>query len=201
MEPARYGVDVGSQHVELPLVALSESLTLALLITVDMGVEFMATAGNELASLLAPGGVEVVATIATMGIPVAIEVTRALGLDQYVLLHKTPKIHLGDAISEAVTSITTASEQRLLLDRARIDAVAGKRVALVDDVISTGASTTTAMRLLRGVGANVVAIGSLLTEASVWKSSLGADADLVHALGSVPIFRPGSAGLVEDWQG
>jgi adenine phosphoribosyltransferase len=80
--------------------------------------------------------------------------------------------------------------------------VEGKRVAIVDDVISTGASTRAALRLLRGVGANVVALGTLVTEASLWRHELGADATMVRALGSIPVFRPdGSGGLVEDWAG
>ncbi len=197
-----YRVSIGSQLVDLPLVPLSADLTLALLITVDMGVEFMRRAGEELAEILRPFDVDIVATVATMGIPVAIEVTRALGLDQYVILHKTPKIHLADAVSEKVRSITTDAEQRLLFDRARIPDVAGQRVAIVDDVISTGASTGTALRLLRSVGADVVAIGTLVTEASLWREALADDASRVHALGSIPIFRPGSDGsLIEDWHG
>jgi hypothetical protein len=56
--------------------------------------------------------------------------------------------------------------------------------------------------LLRGVGAEIVVIGTLVTEASVWRSSLGEDAAMVRALGSIPIFRPdGQGGLVEDWAG
>lgn len=201
MEHASYHVAIGSQAVDLPLVALSDSLTLALLITVDMGVEFMRTAGEELADVLRPFDVDIVATVATMGIPVAIEVSRALGLDQYVILHKTPKIHLADAVSEPVRSITTNADQRLLFDRARIADVAGKRVAIVDDVVSTGASTGAALRLLRSVGANVVAIGTLVTEAAVWKQSLGDDASLVQALGALPIFHPTAEGLEENWAG
>jgi adenine/guanine phosphoribosyltransferase-like PRPP-binding protein len=197
-----YSVDIGTQHVNLPLVSLNDELALALLITVDMGVQFMSQAGAELADILRPYDVDIVATVATMGIPVVVEVTRHLGLDQYVILHKTPKIHLADAVSETVRSITTDAEQRLLFDRARIKDVDGKRVAIVDDVISTGASTGTALRLLRGVGANIVVIGTLVTEASVWRTSLGDDAGLVRALGSIPVFRPdGSGGLVEDWNG
>jgi adenine/guanine phosphoribosyltransferase-like PRPP-binding protein len=169
---------------------------------VDMGVEFMSRAGEELADILRPFDVEIVATVATMGIPVVVEVTRHLGLDQYVILHKTPKIHLADAVSEPVRSITTDAEQRLLFDRARIKDVEGRRVAIVDDVISTGASTGAALRLLRRVGADIVVIGTLVTEASVWRSSLGDDARMVRALGSIPVFRPdGSGGLVEDWVG
>jgi hypothetical protein len=72
-----------------------------------------------------------------------------------------------------VRSITTDAEQRLLFDRARIKDVAGRRVAIVDDVISTGASTGTALRLLRGVGAEIVAIGTLVTEASIWRTVVG----------------------------
>lgn len=197
-----YSVDIGTQRVDLPLVSLNDQLALALLITVDMGVEFMSRAGAELAEIIRPYDVDIVATVATMGIPVAVEVTRHLGLDQYVILHKTPKIHLADAVSETVRSITTDAEQRLLFDRARIKDVDGKRVAIVDDVVSTGASTGTALRLLRGVGAEIVVIGTLVTEASVWRTSLGEDAQMVRALGSIPVFRPdGSGGLVEDWVG
>lgn len=197
-----YPVEIGSQHVELPIVTLNENLALALLITVDMGVAFMATAGKELAEVLAPYDVDIVATVATMGIPLAVEVTRHMGLDQYVVLHKTPKIHLADAESEPVRSITTDAEQRLLFDRARVDAVRGRRVAIVDDVISTGASTGASLRLLRRVGAHVVAIGTMVTEASLWRGALGEDAAMVRALGAIPVFRPdGAGGLVEDWVG
>ncbi len=197
-----YSVDIGSQRVDLPVVSLNENLALALLITVDMGIAFMAKAGEELAEVLAPYDLDVVATVATMGIPLAVEVTRHLGLDQYVVLHKTPKIHLADAVSEPVRSITTDAEQRLLFDRARLDDVRSKRVAIVDDVISTGASTGATLRLLRGVGAHVVVIGTLVTEASLWRAALGEDAPMVRALGSIPMFRPdGSGGLVEDWNG
>ena len=202
MTTPTYTVAIGSQTVDLPVVALSDSLSLALLITVDIGVNFMRTAGDELAELLRPYDVDIIATVATMGIPVATEVTRALGLDQYVILHKTPKIHLADAVAEPVRSITTNADQRLLFDRARIPAVAGKRVAIVDDVVSTGASTGAALRLLRSIGADVVAIGTLVTEASVWETSLGDDAQRVLALGKIPVFHPGDDGqLVEDWQG
>lgn len=202
MSRTTYPVSIGSQHVDLPVVPLSRDLALALLITVDMGVQFMRRAGEELAKLIAPHDVDIVATVATMGIPVVIEVTRALELDQYVILHKTPKIHLADAVSEPVRSITTDANQRLLFDRERIADVAGRRVAIVDDVISTGASTGAALRLLRSIGADVVAIGTLVTEGSQWRDTLGDDSSRVHALASIPLFRPdGHGGFVEDWVG
>ncbi len=195
-----YTTTVGSQAVELPLVALSDELTIALLICVDMGVAFAETAGRELAELMRPAEPEIVVSVATMGIPLAIEVSRALGMDDYVILHKTPKIHLGETWAEPVYSITTDKPQRLRMDPARVDAVRGRRVAVVDDVISTGASLTAALRLVRRMDAEPVVIGCLMTEGGAWKQALGPDAALVRTLGAMPLFHPdGQGGLVEDW--
>ena len=162
---------------------------------------FADTAGRELAALLAPFEPDIVVSVATMGIPLAIEVTRSLGLDDYVILHKTPKIHLGDSFAEPVRSITTGNPQKLRMDPARVPAVRGRRVAIVDDVISTGASTRAALALVRRVGADPVVIGTLVTEGSGWRQALGPDAANVRALGSMPVFRPDPAGqgLREEW--
>jgi adenine phosphoribosyltransferase len=198
-----YRAMVGSQEVELPLVRLSDDLTIALLISVDHGIAFSEVAGRELADLMRPAAPDIVVSVATMGIPLAIEASRALGLDDYVILHKTPKIHLGDTWSEPVTSITTDKPQRLRMDPARVSAVRGRRVAVVDDIISTGASTQAALRLVRRIGAEVVVIGTLMTEGSGWRAALGPDAAKVRALGSMPLFRPaddGSGELVEFWE-
>jgi adenine phosphoribosyltransferase len=200
MADRTYTTTVGSQTVELPLVALSDELTIALLICVDMGVAFSETAGHELAELMRPANPEIVVSVATMGIPLAIEASRALGLDDYVILHKTPKIHLGEDWAEPVYSITTDRPQRLRMDPARVDAVRGKRVAIVDDVISTGASLSSALRLVRRMDAEPVVIGTLMTEGGAWKRALGDDATLVKALGAMPLFHPdGQGALVEDW--
>jgi adenine phosphoribosyltransferase len=195
-----YPVRVGSQELQLPLVRIADDLTIALLISVDLGIEFASRAGRELAAALAPAEPEIVVSVATMGIPLAIEVTRALGLDDYVIFHKTPKIHLADAIAEPVTSITTSVPQRLLFDRTRVHAVQGRRVAVVDDVISTGASIKAALNLLRHVDAEPVVVGTLVTEGSAWRDVLGPDESLVRALGAIPLFRPAPDGTwVEDW--
>ncbi|MEI7479531.1 MAG: phosphoribosyltransferase family protein [Actinomycetes bacterium] len=197
-----YLAQIGTQEVELPLVSLGSNLAIALMITVDLQVQFLDEAGRQLAEILRPLDVDVVVTIATMGIPVAISVAHGLGLDHYVVLHKTQKIHLETALAEPVRSITTAAEQRLLLDRARIPLLQGKRVAILDDVISTGASVGAALRLVRQAGGEVVGVGVLATEASQWRSALADDAVLVRALGALPLFRSdGQGGLVEDWVG
>jgi adenine phosphoribosyltransferase len=195
-----YRVALGSQEIELPIVAISEDAAIALLMTIDRGIGFMSRAGVDLAAQLRPFEPEIVASAATLGIPVAIETTRALDLDDYLILQKTRKIHLADALAEPLSSITTDGTQRLMLDRARVAAVAGRRVALVDDVIATGGSIAASLRLLRAAGAEVVAIGALLVENAGWRSVLGADAELVQTLGAIPGFRPdGAGGWTEVW--
>lgn len=197
---ARHLVAIGTQTVELPIVPIADGLAIALLMTIDHGVGFMERAGADLAQALAGAEPEIVVSAATLGIPVAIEVTRSLCLDDYVILQKTPKVHLRDALTEELSSITTNGSQRLLLDRARVGAVAGRRVALVDDVISTGGSIAAALRLLDAAGADVVAIGALLTEGSDWRTALGDRCELVHELGRIPVFRSdGAGGWREDW--
>ena len=104
MSAARtYPTTVGSQSVDLPLVALTDELSIALLICVDLGVHFAEVAGRELADLMRPARPEIIVSVATMGIPLAIEASRALGFDDYVILHKTPKIHLGETWAEPVS--------------------------------------------------------------------------------------------------
>ena len=157
----RYPVSIGTQRVELPLVPLHETAAIALLMTIDRGIGFMATAGEDLAALISHLAPDIIATNATLGIPVAIEVSRALGLDDYLVLQKTAKIHLGDALTEPLRSITTDSDQVLRLDRSRLEGLAGRRVVLVDDVIASGGSIAAAIALLRRGGAEVVGVGAV----------------------------------------
>jgi adenine/guanine phosphoribosyltransferase-like PRPP-binding protein len=67
--------------------------------------------------------------------------------------------------------------------------LAGRRVFVVDDVVSTGSSLATIPRLVRRAGTEVVSIGVILTEGHDWKSVLGEDADLVRGLGHIPVLR------------
>jgi adenine/guanine phosphoribosyltransferase-like PRPP-binding protein len=195
-----YRTRIGAQTVDLPLVRVADDCSIALLICVDLGVHFAEVAGRELAERLGPFDPELVVSVATMGIPLAIEVTRSLGLDDYVILHKTPKIHLGETYVEPVRSITTDGHQTLRMDPRRAEVVRGRRVAVVDDIISTGASAAAALSLVRRTGGEPVAVGVLMTEGRAWQQALGTDADKVVALGAMPVFRPQPTGaLVPDW--
>jgi adenine/guanine phosphoribosyltransferase-like PRPP-binding protein len=106
-----------------------------------------------------------------------------------VILQKSPKIHLADALREAVTSVTSHGVQTLMLDRRAVPLLAARRVFVVDDVVSTGSSLAAMLRLVRRAGAEVVGVGVILTEGHDWKAVLGEDAALVRGLGHIPVFR------------
>ncbi len=181
-------MDVAGVEVALPIVAVRPELAISLMMIIDMGVAFGAHVGAALAGKLKPLRPEVVVGAATLGIPVAIEVTRALGLDRYVILQKSPKLHLRDALTQTIASITSAGSQRLLLDRREVERLRGRRVVMVDDVAASGSSLKGALSLLRETGAEVVGIGVVLTEAHEWKTTLGADAALLQGLAHIPQF-------------
>lgn len=189
-DPETYRVTIGSQETDLPIVELGQGERMALMITVDMGVGFMARAGEDLAALLRDLQPDVIAAPATLGIPLALEVSRALGHEDYVVLQKSRKWYLRDSPRLDVNSITTQDTQTLILDKSRIPLVRGKRVVVVDDVLSTGASVATSVELLEQVGAEVVGIGAMLTESDLWVERLGAHAANVRALGEVPFPVP-----------
>lgn len=183
-----WNVDVAGFSVDLPIVAIKPDFAISLMMVIDLGVKFGAHIGTELARKLAPLKPDVVVGAATLGIPVAIEVTRALGLDQYVILQKSPKIHLADALTQTIASITSKGEQRLLLDRQTVPLLAGRRVVVVDDVVASGSSLKGSIELVRAAGGNVVGVGVILTEARDWQETLGPDRAMIHNLAHIPQF-------------
>ncbi len=181
-------VDVAGRKVDLPIVPINPNFAISLMMVIDLGVRFGEHVGKALAEKLAPLKPDVIVGAATLGIPVAIEVSRALGLDDYVVLQKSPKIHLGDALVQTISSITSKGEQRLLLDRQAIPLLKGKRVVVVDDVVASGSSLKGSVGLVRKAGGEVVGIGVILTEAKDWQAKLGDDVKLLHSLGHIPQF-------------
>ncbi|KAA6487873.1 adenine phosphoribosyltransferase [Agrobacterium rhizogenes] len=186
--PQTYQIEIAGENFSLPIVRLNDRRAIALLMVIDMGIRFGDIVGNALANHFAQMRPDIVVGSATLGVPVAIEVSRRLGIDQYVILQKSPKFHLADALVEDVRSITTAVPQRLLLDRRSISLLQGKRVLIVDDVIATGSSMAAAIRLVRRAGANIIGAGAILTEGHAWRNLLGEDANLVASLSHIPQF-------------
>lgn len=186
--PYSYRTEVAGEMIDLPLIAAEGGRAIALLMVIDRGMRFVERAGRALAERFAPLKPDLIVGSATLGIPVAMEVTRALNIDQYVILQKSPKFHLADALVEEVRSVTSAGMQRLLLDREAIFRLQGKRVIVVDDVVATGSSMAAAMRLVRRAGADIIAAGTILSEGRDWHQALGRDAELITSLGHIPQF-------------
>jgi adenine/guanine phosphoribosyltransferase-like PRPP-binding protein len=186
--PETHRTKIAGHTFELPIIQLNDRRAIALLMVIDMGVRFGDIVGDAIARHFAPLEPDIVVGSATLGIPIAIEVARRLGKDRYVILQKSPKFHLAEAMTEEVRSITTAVPQRLLLDRRSISLLQGKRVLIVDDVVATGSSMAAAIRLVRRAGGEVMGAGVILTEGHAWRSALGRDAELITSLGHIPQF-------------
>lgn len=183
-----WSVDVAGFPVELPIVAIRPDFAISLMMVIDLGVKFGEHVGRALAEKLDHLRPDIIVGAATLGIPVAIEVSRAMGLDDYVILQKSPKIHMGDALVQSISSITSKGEQRLMLDRRSVPLLKGKRVVVVDDVVASGSSIRGSVDLVRKAGGEVVGIGVILTEARDWLETLGDDAKLVTGLAHIPQF-------------
>lgn len=127
----------------------------------------------------------VIVTAEEKGIPLAFELARVVE-KPWVVLRKTYKPYMGEALSAETRSITTGVQQTLYLDEKDKAMIAGQRVALVDDVITTG-STIMAMRaLVEEAGAEIVAEAAVFTEGAA-----RGDGQVV-ALGHLPLFTDGS---------
>ena len=123
-------------------------------------------------------------TAEAKGIPLAHEMARQAGNAKYLLARKAPKLYMRDIFSVAVNSITTANEQRLYLDGADAALMKGKKILLVDDVISTGESMRALETLVTKVGGVVAGRMAILAEGDAQTRS-----DIVY-LEKLPVFDP-----------
>ena len=146
--------------------------------------ELVAAASKALAEKLAARNLEVLVTAEAKSIPLAYALSQEMNLP-YVVLRKSYKPYMGDALKAETLSITTGKPQTLFLDEKDRALVNGKRIALIDDVISTG-STLQGMRLIMDkAGAQTVAEAAILTEGdrAKWTN--------VVALGHLPVWVDG----------
>ena len=103
-------------------------------------------------------------TAEAKGIPLAHEMARQAGNSKYILARKGPKLYMRDIFSVAVHSITTAKEQRLYLDGADAKLMKGRRILIVDDVISTGESLLALEALVNKAGGIIAGRMAVLAE-------------------------------------
>jgi len=145
---------------KLPLCALNEELYIAGFVMFG-DVEITTACATEL--LKKAPEFDVIATAESKGIPLAYEMARQAGKD-YVVLRKEPKLYMVDVIKTTVDSITTAHVQTLCLGSLEAEAIRGKRVLIVDDVISTGGSLMSIEKILNKVGVDIVGKMAVLAE-------------------------------------
>ena len=115
-------------------------------------------------------------------IPLVHAVARRLGIN-YVIARKSVKGYMSDPIVEKVQSITTIGAQTLVLDRCDVEKLEGKRVCIVDDVVSTGGSIVGLEKMLEKIDCEVICKAAVLLEEA------GYDKDDLVYLEKLPIFK------------
>ena len=125
-----------------------------------------------------------IVTAEAKGIPLAHEMARQHGDAKYILARKAPKLYMRDLFSSTVKSITTAKEQTLYLDGVDAKLMEGKRILVVDDVISTGESLKALEVLVEKAGGIICGRMAILAEGDAQERE-----DLVY-LEKLPLFHP-----------
>ncbi len=180
MSQETYPVEVAGVKRDLRIFEVKEGIKIAIL-NILGDAEFVNAASKELAKKLKDKKIDILVTAEAKSIPLA----HALSTDTklpYIVLRKTYKPYMGNALQSETHSITTGQPQTLFLDEKDRELVAGKRVVILDDVISTG-STLQGMRLIMDkAGADVVAEAAIFTEGdrAQWHN--------IIALGHLPVW-------------
>jgi len=156
-----YTLNVAGLTRELPIIKLSYDLSIA---------SFVILGDTEIVRKTAPiiakklPEVDFIVTAEAKGIPLAYEISRVLNLNEYVVARKSVKAYMEEPIEVEVNSITTTNSQKLYLNNQDAKKIKRKRVALVDDVISTGQSLKALERLVEKAGGKVLAKAAILAE-------------------------------------
>ena len=176
-----YRMNVAGLDRDLPICKVTDSLYIAgFVIFGDQ--ELTVACAREL--LARAPEYDYIITAEAKGIPLAHEMARQAGDAKYILARKAPKLYMTDVFSSTVKSITTAKEQTLYLDGADAALMKGKRVLIVDDVISTGESLRALEVLVEKAGGNICGRMAVLAEGDAQDR-----ADLIY-LEKLPLFNP-----------
>lgn len=156
-----YTLNVAGLKRDLQLFPVNENLNIAAFILFG-DVELTEACARALLKK-APAH-DIMVTAEAKSIPLIHEMARQSGQNNYVIARKGPKVYMEDVVSTEVDSITTAAKQKLYLGKKEKDALCGKRVLIVDDVISTGESLQALEKLVSLVGGNIVGKMAVLAE-------------------------------------
>ena len=156
-----YSMNVAGLERKLPICKVSDTLYIAGFVIFGDQELTVACARELLAK--APE-YDYIITAEAKGIPLAHEMARQSGAKKYFLARKAPKLYMTGVFSATVKSITTAKEQTLYLDVADAELMKGKRILVVDDVISTGESRTALETLVKKAGGIIAGRMAILAE-------------------------------------
>ena len=156
-----YELQVAGLHRQLPLCPLNEALYIGAFVI--FGDPELTSACARALLQVAPA-YDYMITAESKGIPLVHEMARLAGNQKYFVARKRPKLYMTDVFAVTVHSITTQGEQKLYLDVADAALMKGKRVLLVDDVISTGESLRALEELVTAAGAEVAGRMCILAE-------------------------------------
>ena len=176
-----YRMTVAGLERDLPICPVNDKLSIAgFVIFGDQ--ELTVACAREL--LKRAPEYDYILTAEAKGIPLAHEMARQSGDAKYILARKGPKLYMRDIFSVTVHSITTAKEQKLYLDGADAALMKGKRILLVDDVISTGESLKALEALAEKAGGQICGRMAILAEGDAQDRE-----DLIY-LEKLPLFHP-----------
>jgi len=164
------------RQLRLPIRALADGdHALASLIVNQASFAVLDALAESLAEKIRPMRIDVVAGLPTLGLTLAAAVAQKLGHSRYVPLGTSRKFWYRDELSVALSSITTPMQQkRLYIDPRMLPLLKGRRVALIDDVISSGTSIVAGLNLLTGCGIEPVVIAAAMLQSERWRESLAA---------------------------
>lgn len=175
-----YAVEVGGIKRDLRLFEIKPGLKIAIL-NILGDTEFVQICAKELAAKLKDTDYDVLVTAEAKSIPLA----HALSVETkkpYVVLRKSYKPYMGDALKAETLSITTGQPQTLILDEKDLELMKGKKVVILDDVISTGSTLQGMKTILDQAGSSIVGEAAIFTEGdqAQWSN--------IISLGHLPLF-------------
>ncbi len=176
-----YEIKVAGLTRYLPLCAVNDELYIGAFVIFG-DIELTVACARELLKI-APEH-DVLITAESKGIPLVYEMARQNGENRYLIARKAPKLYMRNVFSTEVTSITTVNRQMLFIDQKDADYMNGKRVLIVDDVISTGESLKAVEKLVHQAGGVVVGKMAVLAE------GVAMDRKDILFLQKLPVFNP-----------
>lgn len=176
-----YEMDIAGLKRNLPLCKVADDLYIGAFVIFG-DVELTVHCATELLKR-APEYDYMVAPEAK-SIPLVYEMARQSGANKYIIARKKAKAYMQDVFSASVQSITTEGVQTLYLDKADADLIRGKRILIIDDVISTGESLRATENLVEQAGGIIAGRLAVLAEGNA------NNRDDIIALAPLPLFNP-----------